>query len=261
MTRYSYPQSSLPTTLAPPRQKPDVPTRVSLAAASGTTIRAIWFAPESDGGDIVLKYRIEWDSVRTFDSGPDRTPLGSHELVVSAGACDPAVGPCEWTIGSLEQGTPYYVRVFSYNLHGFSILAGVPYPVTETPRTFASPPQMVVVQPVPTDPTALTVTFPPTANDGGVAVTKYLVEWDVMGSRAKTDVTINDVLYSLYDVQAITTSAGTDNLAGTFRVAFEGYATDSLAFDVRWGSLCCQVAVSLLCSAVPSFVLSFVRAA
>lgn len=148
------------------------------------------------------------------------------------GACDPAVGPCEWTIGSLVQGTPYFVRVFSYNLHGFSILAGLPYPASEIPRTFPSPPQMVVVQPVATDATSLTVTFPPSANDGGMPVTKYLVEWDVMGSRAKTDVTLNDVLYSLYDVQAITTSAGTNDLGGTFRVSFEGYGTGDLSFGV-----------------------------
>jgi hypothetical protein len=122
--------------------------------------------------------------------------------------------------------------VFSYNLHGFSILAGLPYPASEIPRTFPSPPQMVVVQPVATDATSLTVTFPPSANDGGMPVTKYLVEWDVMGSRAKTDVTLNDVLYSLYDVQAITTSAGTNDLGGTFRVSFEGYGTGDLSFGV-----------------------------
>ena len=100
--RYSYPQSSLPKTLAPPRQKPDVPTRVSLAAASGSTIRTIWFAPESDGGDIVLKYRVEWDTVRTFDSGPDRTPLGSHELVVTTGQCGVHV--------SDRRNWPFFVR-------------------------------------------------------------------------------------------------------------------------------------------------------
>lgn len=52
---FNQPQLSLPTSLLAPKQKPDVPTNVQLVVNSGTSLKLLWFHPDSDGGDTVTR--------------------------------------------------------------------------------------------------------------------------------------------------------------------------------------------------------------
>ena len=67
---FSAPQVSVPASLAPPRQKPDPPQRVSLHSISSAALQVAFYAPASNGGDAITKYLAEWDTRPTFDSTP-----------------------------------------------------------------------------------------------------------------------------------------------------------------------------------------------
>ena len=177
---YSAPQTTLPILLAPPKQKPDIPTFVQVVTHSATSLKIFWSAPESDGAETITKYKIEWDTSSNFDSGANSAALGHYELTVSPGACSSS--PCSYAFGSLVQGTPYYARVYSYNAYGYSTKAANSLPLTETPRTQAKAPAQVAVSVE--SATSLDVAFAAPSDNGGAPVTKYLVEWDAMGYTA-----------------------------------------------------------------------------
>ena len=161
--------------LAPFQQKPSLPIQPQPSVHSATALTAAWFAPESDGGDTIIKYKIEWDPSPTFDSGSSGLSLGSDDVPV-IGAC--AETPCKQTISALTKGTPYFVRSYSYNSYGFSAVAAKTVPEAETPCTQPMPPSSVTVS-TGEDATGLLVSFPHSSDDGGMPVTKYLVEWDL----------------------------------------------------------------------------------
>jgi hypothetical protein len=209
---FGVPQTSLPVSLAPPKQKPDVPLRSEVVVHSATSLKVLWHAPDSNGGDAITKYRVEWDTKSTFDSGTDGAVLGWHELPPDSGSCAPT--PCSYTPASLTKGTPYFARVYAYNSFGFSTRAALTTPLSEAPMTVPAPPPLVSITPAAA---GLTVSFPPSADSGGKAVTKYQVEWDTMGQTAHlASATANSVLYSRHEVQTITTGAIVNDLGGVF---------------------------------------------
>jgi uncharacterized protein YpmB len=59
---------SSPDSAAPAAQVPEVPTSMSIATASGTSLQATWGIPLSDGGSTFTKSHVEWDSIDTFNS-------------------------------------------------------------------------------------------------------------------------------------------------------------------------------------------------
>ena len=132
-------QTSLPVGLAPARQKPDAPTSVTVAVHTGTSLRVFWSNPESDGGDTVAKYKIEWDPQPTFDSGVGGDVTGYYEYAVaSSEECGNT--PCDYVVGGLAQGTAYFLRVSTYNSFGYSLAATLSTPPSEIPRTQPLPP-------------------------------------------------------------------------------------------------------------------------
>jgi hypothetical protein len=241
---YSAPQSSLPAALAPPRQKPDAPTRVTAHAQGGAALRVLYYAPASDGGEAVTKYLVEWDVRPGFDSAPGGGALGYQEVAVSAASGDCTVSPCESVIGGLAQGTPYHVRVYAYNAFGYSGRAALTTPPTTAPRTYAAaPPSVTLAQ---AGDTALTVSFPASPNDGGAPVSKYLVEWDLMGADAVTlGGSTSRVLYSLFAVQAVKLAAPRNDATGVFRLGFGAFSTGDIAVDAS------AAAVAAALSALP----------
>ena len=66
---------------------------------------------EADGGSLITKYIVEWDTVATFDSG-DTTP---HAGEAEVAAHPTKSSPYSHTISNLTPGKIYYVRVWSYN--------------------------------------------------------------------------------------------------------------------------------------------------
>jgi hypothetical protein len=80
------------------------------------------------------------------------------------------------------------------------------------------------------------------ADDGGKAVSKYQVIWDVMDVNAiLSGANDGSVLYAMHEVQRIETTASKDDLKGTFRVSFEGEATPILAHDISAADLRTQL--------------------
>ena len=226
----SVPQVSSPEALAPPRQKPDVPQRVSLYAQSSSSLRVSWYAPASDGGDPVSKYLVEWDTKATFGSLPGGRSLGYQDvpMPVGIGAC--GTSPCDFIITGLAQGTPYYVRVYAYNGLGFSVRPGLPLSASQAPRTFAAPP--TIVRLFPDTDSSLRVEFPPSPNTGGAAVTKYRIEWDILGADAVTyGATQSSVPYSWYDVQEVRLTDTSALPTGSFRLAFRDVSSGDIAAD------------------------------
>jgi hypothetical protein len=110
---WNNPMNSVPAGAAPPRQRPDQPTNVRLHVNSASSLRVFWNKPEADGGDRVTKCKIEWDTAPSFDSGASGDVVGLYEYFVTAGACGTV--PCDFVITALTKGTPYYVRVSSFN--------------------------------------------------------------------------------------------------------------------------------------------------
>jgi len=234
---FSAAQGSVPRSLATPRQKPDPPARVTLHAQSSAALQVSFYAPDSDGGDSVSKYVAEWDTKPSFDSTPGGQALGYQELHISSSTlvdnkppCTTA--PCSIVIGGLQQGTQYYVRVFSHNSFGFCARAALPYPISAIPRTFAAPPAYVSV--LADGENSLRVEFPATSNDGGAEVVKYKVEWDILGANAITlGKSPSPVLYSLSSVREVEVSTpAAPGPVGTFSLSFEGFSTRPLNVDI-----------------------------
>jgi hypothetical protein len=229
---YSAPQYSNPLSLAPPLQKPGRPNNVKLVGDSDRSLRVLFNAPDDDGGVTITKYKIEWDTSPSFSSGVGGGVLGSHHMVLASpvGAC--GLTPCDYTISGLTKGTPYYVRVFSYNKFGFSEDPTISYPAVETPCTYAQPPSQVTVNPtVVNGQDGLKVNFLPSADDGGCPVTRYKVEWDPAGALGYQHgaESSTSLLYASNEVQVITMSSVKNDLSGYFRVALDDmFASDPI---------------------------------
>lgn len=224
---YGRPQTSIPNKLAPPVQKPSSPTNVLLSVSSSHSLEVIFSSPESDGGKTVTLYRIEWDTEPEFDSLKS-SPLGSYSLFPPQN--DSGCEPCKHQITGLIKGRDYFVRVYAYNSHGYSVEPGVPSPQHLSPKTTPDPPRVLHI--VPQSETKIQVSFPPTDDDGGAPVTKYKIEWNMMSFSARMasmNIDHTALLYSPYNVQTISLSAEADDLGGVFRIAFGGHATEEIA--------------------------------
>jgi len=63
-------RSTVPTALAPPKQRPGKPTGVSVDVEYGDSqrLKVTYSPPLSDGGDSVVKYRVELDTSDSFSN-------------------------------------------------------------------------------------------------------------------------------------------------------------------------------------------------
>jgi hypothetical protein len=234
---YNQPQVSMPTSILAPRQKPDVPINVQLVVNSGTSLKLLWHHPDSDGGDMVTKYKIEWDTLESFDS-TNGSPLGSHHKILTNPSDDCKVASCSYVVHSLTKGTPYYVRIYAYNSFGYSVTAGMSPGKVESPKRQADPPAVVNVAAA--SQSSLLVTFPASADNGGGEITKYKIEWDSVGQAgAEAGVALynESLLYSDHSVQTIETKSSTASIYGYFQLALDDHITETLAYDISAGDL------------------------
>jgi titin len=224
---------------AAPVAPPTVPAALSTQSAPGQ-ITVNWAQPADDGGTSIVGYRLEqslngstWSdmiqlgpdvftltpsnrlmSVSSIASGIDRegdspqlTSLGTTYMV--AGLLSPStsglVDATSLTITGLQPGIRYWFRVQSYSVVGDS-------PWTEVVAFAANPPTSAGVPVVTPGDGSATVTWAPSANDGGSAVT-YLVErsldggltWQTVATTSGTSVTdspIENGVAVLYRVTA-----------------------------------------------------------
>ncbi|RHY24892.1 hypothetical protein DYB25_008383, partial [Aphanomyces astaci] len=227
---YNVPTASQPT--APPQQPPSRPLQVKVVTSSASTLSVYWSHPQSDGGNAISKYRVEWDVSAAFNSGVDGGSLGSDIVSVVVPGVDCVLTPCQSIVGSLVKGTPYFVRIYAYNRYGYSSDAGVPSPLSTIPQTFPMPPTLV--QLAPGDNASLSVAFSTQHDNGGAPVTKYKIEWDCMDQHAiagTPNLVTTDLLYVRQAVQRILVSATAFDLGGTFRLGFAGAVTPWLNYD------------------------------
>jgi hypothetical protein len=221
---YGRPQLSVPRELAPPVEKPSAPTNVIMRVVSSQALDIIFSNPESDGGDDVTLYRIDWDTGADFD-GRDGAPLGTHSFVPPRDeiGCD----PCIYQINGLIKGVDYFVRVYAYNSRGYSLEPGVPSLMFLSPKTTPDPPANVYI--LPQSGTELKVAFGAPIDNGGAMITGYKIAWNAMGYQAGMNSDAENRLYSQHNVQSITLTADADDIGGTFRIAFTNFVTDDIS--------------------------------
>ena len=223
-------QSSVPASLAPPKQAPSEPLDGYLVSYSATSLRVLYMAPESDGGDAVISYKIEWDTSSGFNSS-NGSPLGSYHNLVTPGN-DCSLYHCSYVISGLTQGTPYFVRVFALNSYGYSAAAAVPVGSPMAPTTQPGPPARVMANSVGGDSVQLTIA--PPADDGGSPITQYLIKWDVVGPEAYDTILTSpalSLLYFPYAVQRVRTASSAYDLSGYFSLEFGGFSTGPISVD------------------------------
>ena len=227
-----YGMISVPSSIAPPLQKPSEPLNVNVSVASANSLTVFFMYPESDGGDRVSKYKVEWDFVPTFDSN-NGLPVGYH-FAIPQTSNNCTLIQCSYTISGLVKGTAYYVRVFSYNSYGYSARPGLPQNIFAVPKTQPAAPAKVYV--TNTDINTVSVEIIPPVDDGGAAITHYKVEWDVVGAEAYDPQYFSDpsnyLLYSPYEVQVISSFATDYSLQGFFYVSFAGFISAPIPVSV-----------------------------
>ena len=163
-----------PPVLTPPKQPPSAPTNPFhrgpgvpvLKPTSPSSLTVRFGPPDFDGGDPILKYKIEWDTKTSFDSAPGDTKLPVGMIEVVGGQAN------EYIIDGLVTGTRYYVRVFAYNTAGRFGDVALTSPRSEVPRSSPGLPSLVSLEV--SSPTSLKASFSP-ASPSGDAIAKYRV--------------------------------------------------------------------------------------
>lgn len=185
---------SLPA-LAPSPQKPMVvpglPTGVTLQVVSATDLKVLFSPPDDDGGDTITSYQVEWSLDKAFTN-----PQSGVVSLLAGGA------PYYRVISALVKGTFYYVRVKAANSQGYG-----PYQISSpeslNPHTAPSAPSQVTLGV--TSSTMLTVQWNVPDDNGGDAITAYVVQWDIsasfdsLGAEA-TKVKISDTTQRSYTI-------------------------------------------------------------
>ncbi|WP_204986521.1 fibronectin type III domain-containing protein [Actinotalea caeni] len=149
---------------ATPLGVPAAPAVVSVTAGAAA-MTLTWTHPTSDGGAPLTRYLVEVsdDAGATWVTGAELAP-----------------GATSATIASLVNGVVHRARVVAENAVGRSAPSSV---VEVTPRTVASAPQRVTVTP---GKAAVTVSWSAPVDDGGAAVTAYVVQYSTNGTTWKT---------------------------------------------------------------------------
>jgi hypothetical protein len=159
-----------------PKQRPPVPKKADLIVLTDTMLKIVIHKPVTNGGAIITKYLIEWDTSSTFNN----VLTSGYRYVMS----DLTMGtPYYYNVPNLVAGTKYYFRVSAYNDQGYG-------PTLPTNPPFAAPATRVPGLPLSTtvaslsnfeiqvDWTIPSQHLPLYGGDGGRPITHYLIEWD-----------------------------------------------------------------------------------
>ncbi|KAH7469287.1 Titin [Phytophthora ramorum] len=180
-----------------PMIAPGAPTGVTLAVWTVSELVVLFNPPGDDGGDTVTGYELQWATDTAFTS-PSSAVV---QLTIGMSA------PYRRIISALTKGTRYYARVRARNSQGFGQFQ-VSSPASQQPYTTPSSPTQVVLGV--TSATMLTVGWAPPLDDGGDAVSGYVVQWDLSPSfdslavAASTSAVINDATQRSYTITLLT---------------------------------------------------------
>jgi len=145
-----------------------VPGRVrgaSLTVVSGTQLRVTWSPPADDGGSIITEYKIRY-ATNSALTGFKETSL----LYIPDG------GPYSKTLSGLTPGQDYWALVYASNAQGVGQGQGTT-PLFEAPRTLPKGP--INVKAAATSSSSISVGFELPLDNGGDAVSGFVIEWDV----------------------------------------------------------------------------------
>ena len=182
--------------------EPGAPTDLKLLVHD-RALQVSWKAPSDDGGQPITGYRLQWRS-------------GDNQLSESDPSVTVAGGVLNRRIGSLDNGTQYYVRVRAINDVGEGPWSTPP--ASATPAAAPGAPREMTIEP---GNQKLTVTWQPPADDGGSPVTGYLVQWKDTGeafSDTQRRATVTDPRHqipSLDNGSTYTVQVRAVNLTGT----------------------------------------------
>lgn len=216
---YGVPVNTIPEKLAPPKQRPSLPRNISLSIHSATSLSVYFRSPESNGGDEISQYKIEWDRVPSFDSGSG-APEGSYSYLVSS---QDSCSPCSHVIRGLDTGVLYFVRVLAYNAYGFSWEeSSRALHVSLAPKTTSEPPDYLRVSPNGNH--SVKVSFPKALIQGGENVTKYKLQWKSLFNDNGIE-GLGDRFFFAHGIQSISLEAFSHDVSGGFFISFEGLST------------------------------------
>lgn len=219
---FSKPSAAYPRHFGPRKQIPSPPLDVKLALHSKSSLLVYFSNPFSNGGSEITKFKIEWDKSINFNS-TSGAPYGFHIMPVE----DKSRGckPCSYVISNLLQGQEYFVRVYAYNMIGYSAKAALSKPQSEKPKTQAAPPNKIFVKPY--SKTSIIVSFNASEETGGGVISKYKVEWSKIGfhhfEHFKSVDLSKSLLYAKKGVQSITLLFGKNDVRGSFYISYEGH--------------------------------------
>lgn len=184
---------------APNPQKPMVvpgpPTGVTLQVASVSELKVLLSPPDDNGGDTITEYLVEWSTSNAF------TTVHTGAVVQLSGGA-----PFTRVISNLVKGQFYFVRVKARNSQGYGQYQ-ISSPPSLNPYTTPSAPTKVTMGL--TASTMLTVQWHVPDDDGGDAITGYIVQWDIsagfdsLGADA-TKLRLNDVTQRSYTITLLT---------------------------------------------------------
>ena len=238
---------------AAPVAPPTVPAALTTQSAPGQ-VTVQWTSPVDDGGTAIVGYRLEqslngstWtDSIqlgpdvfaiapssRSFSvssTSSDANHAGAGVLATSIGTNYVVTGlfspsgsglvdATSLTVTGLQPGTRYWFRVQSYTVVGDS-------PWTEVVAFAANPPSPAGIPAVTPGDGSATVTWAPSANDGGSPVT-YLVErsldggltWQIVATTSATTLTDAPLVNGSAVLYRVTASNAAGSAAPSVSVA------------------------------------------
>lgn len=151
---------------------PGAPTGVTATAgAAHGTLNIAWTAPTSDGGSPITDYVVEYSA-----DGSTGWTAFSHTASTTP----------SMTITGLTPGGTYYVRVSATNSVGTgATAAATPAPASAAPAIAPDAPTAVTLS-AGTPGGSIDVSWTAPADDGGSAITDYLVEYSLTGSGGWT---------------------------------------------------------------------------
>jgi hypothetical protein len=220
-------QWSYPLTAVTGDRVPDPPLSVYLNPFSATTLELQVQPSTRDGkgagGTGVSAFWIDVDTVPTFDSVAKATPI---EVLVSSGLIPElyAGGPRIYYVTGLSTGTSYFAQAKAVNSIGYSRATIAPTP--QTPTRHPDGPMDVkastlTVSPTPID--SAKVAWQKPADNGGLALTGYKVEWWRADSRP--------------EIQTIELKWTAKPTAAPFTLSFGGLTTAAIPMDISADNL------------------------
>merc|ERR1711998_337264 len=159
-----YSDSQISSSSAKPMVVPGRPTSVTLKSMSESDLMVSLNTPQFDGGDPVDKFEVQLSKFSDF------TVIQTEYITLLTGG-----GPYQRKITGLEKGVDYYCRARALNTQGPGAFT-ISYPPKMNPHTFPGSPRVDLYV---TSDKMLTVSFENPLDDGGDAVTYFVIEWDV----------------------------------------------------------------------------------